>query len=349
MSSGGDPEHADDDFARVSDAPRIEPRQLVFGAVTAVVVGAVVIVSIGRLAGFTELTRTLDEAELQWLVLCAIGQLFVFAGYAGAFRSAVAFENGPDVPARYSLRVVMASFAMTQLVATGGAAGLAFTYWALRTLGFETRAALIRLIALNTAVYLVFAGIGWTGAVLGLLGGDVPLGAVLPWIVTVPLLIVAAAWFTDATRIHRWTDPDGGRMRRSLSIGVAAAAWVRRALQVENGRIVLAWALLYWVGDLLSLGAALLAYGYTPTVARLTAAYTTGYLAQLVPIPFVATGGVDAATTFTLAMVGVRVEVALLAVVTHRVFAFWLPIGPGLWSAFSIVSGSRHGDPPPPP
>ena len=87
----------------------------------------------------------------------------------------------------------------------------------------------------------------------------------------------------------------------------------------------------------------------SPTVARLTAAYTTGYLAQLVPIPFVATGGVDAATTFTLAMVGVRVEVALLAVVTHRVFAFWLPIGPGLWSAFSIVSGSRHGDPPPPP
>ncbi len=29
----------------------------------------------------------------------------------------------------------------------------------------------------------------------------------------------------------------------------------------------------------------------------------------------------------------VRREVALLEVVAHRVFAFWLPIGPGLWFA----------------
>jgi uncharacterized membrane protein YbhN (UPF0104 family) len=60
-------------------------------------------------------------------------------------------------------------------------------------------------------------------------------------------------------------------------------------------------------------------------------------LAQALPIPFVATGGVDAATTFTLTAVGVPVEVALLGVVAHRVFAFWLPIGPGLWSAARFV------------
>ncbi len=342
MRSRRDSDDTHGDFAGTGDAPRIEPRQIAFGAVTAFVVGAVVIVSIGRLAGFTKLTRTFDEAEPQWLLLSVVGQLFVFAGYAGAFRTAVAFEDGPEVPSRHSLRVVMASFAMTQLVAAGGAAGLAFTYWALRTLGFETRAALVRLIALNTAVYLVFAGIGWTGAVLGLFGADVPLGAVIPWMAVVPLLLVAAAWFTADVRVGRWSDSDGGRMSRSLSIGVSAAAWVRRALRVQSGRVVLAWALLYWVGDLLSLGGALLAYGFTPSVAGLTVAYTTGYLAQIVPIPFVATGGVDAATIFTLTMVGVPVGVALLAVVTHRVFAFWLPIGPGLWSAFSIVRRSRR-------
>jgi uncharacterized membrane protein YbhN (UPF0104 family) len=324
-----------------AEGPRIALRQLAFGAVTAVLVGAVLIISIGRLAGFTELTETFDEAEMRWLGLSVIGQMLVFAGYAGAFRRAVAFEDGPEIPSRHALRVIMASFAMTQLVATGGAAGLAFTYWALRTLGFETRRALVRLIALNTAVYLVFAGIGWTGAVLGLIGGDVPLPAVIAWITAIPLVLAAASWFTDPRRVDGWIDPEGGRLRAALSIGVEAAAWVRRALGAANGRAVFAWALLYWIGDLLSLGAALLAYDFNPGMAKLVVAYTTGYLAQLVPIPFIATGGVDAATTFTLTMVGAPIEVALLAVVTHRVFAFWLPIGPGLWSAFSIMRQTR--------
>lgn len=62
-------------------------------------------------------------------------------------------------------------------------------------------------------------------------------------------------------------------------------------------------------------------------------AYVLGYLAQSVPIPLIATGGVDAATTFTLRAVGMPIEVALLGVVAHRVFAFWLPVIPGVWSA----------------
>ncbi len=94
-------------------------------------------------------------------------------------------------------------------------------------------------------------------------------------------------------------------MSRSLSIGVSAAAWVRRALRERSGRVVLAWALLYWVGDLLSIGGALFAYGFTSIMAGLTVAYTTGYVARIVPIPFGATGGVDVATIFTLTMVGV--------------------------------------------
>jgi uncharacterized membrane protein YbhN (UPF0104 family) len=38
----------------------------------------------------------------------------------------------------------------------------------------------------------------------------------------------------------------------------------------------------------------------------------------------------DAATTFALTAVGVPLEVALVAVVAHRVFAFWIPLVPGL-------------------
>ena len=48
------------------------------------------------------------------------------------------------------------------------------------------------------------------------------------------------------------------------------------------------------------------------------------------PIPFVATGGMDAATTFALTAVGVPLEIALVGVIAHRVFAFWIPLVPGL-------------------
>ena len=112
---------------------------------------------------------------------------------------------------------------------------------------------------------------------------------------------------------------------------------VRDCTHTSDGRRLLAWSLLYWVGDLVSLWAALQAFGVTVSVAAIVSAYACGYLAQSVPIPLIATGGVDAATTFTLAAVGVPIEVALLGVVAHRVFAFWLPVIPGLWSATVLV------------
>ena len=90
------------------------------------------------------------------------------------------------------------------------------------------------------------------------------------------------------------------------------------------------WAFLYWAGDIASLWAALWAFGGHPGIVALTLVYTTGYLAQSVPIPFVATGGMDAATTFALTAVGVPLEIALVGVIAHRVFAFWIPLVPGL-------------------
>ena len=324
------------------DAPRIDTRRLALGAVGAIAASAVVVLSIGRVAGFAELAETLGEASWAWLLLCAIGQAAVFVGYAGVFRTSLAFESGPRIGSRFSLRVAFAGFGLTQLIAAGGAAGLAFVYWILRRLGIPARDAAIRLIAMNTAVYLVFGSLGWLAALVGLFDPAVPAALALPWLAGFTVILVAARWFTQPVRLARWITPEGGSIfRRGLAIGVAAAAWVRRALVAHDGRPVLAWSGLYWLGDLLSLWAALRAFGEVTSVAALSIAYATGYLAQSVPIPLVATGGVDAATTLTLTAVGVPLEVALLGVVAHRVFAFWLPIAPGLWSAFALVRDTR--------
>lgn len=56
------------------------------------------------------------------------------------------------------------------------------------------------------------------------------------------------------------------------------------------------------------------------------------------PVPFIATGGTDAATTFALTAVGVPLQVALLGVASNRVFSFWLPVWPGFALAALLPS-----------
>ena len=344
----------------------LRPAQVILTVGVAVVVTTVLVLSIGRLAGFTKLGDRLSGATWGWLGLCALGQIGVFIGYAGAFRTSVAGSGdlfgelgdisssgtgsytavggdlanrrGPRVGVWYSLKVALAGFGLTQLVAAGGAAGMAFTFWVIRRLGFSKKNAMVQLITLNTAVYFVFGGIGWLGALVGLGDPAVPKAMAVSWLAGFAAVIALALWFTQPERAAALTSAeDAPRLRRALDVGVSAAARVRGFTHTADGRRLLAWSLLYWAGDLVSLWAALRAFGVTVSATALVGAYVTGYLAQSVPIPLIATGGVDAATTFTLTAVGVPIEVALLGVVAHRVFAFWLPVIPGLWSATALV------------
>ena len=348
----------------------LRPAQVILTVGVAVVVTTVLVLSIGRLAGFTKLGDRLSGATWGWLGLCALGQIGVFIGYAGAFRTSVAGSGdlfgepgdislsgtgsytavggdlanrrGPRVGVWYSLKVALAGFGLTQLVAAGGAAGMAFTFWVIRRLGFSKKNAMVQLITLNTAVYFVFGGIGWLGALVGLGDPAVPKAMAVSWLAGFAAVIALALWFTQPERAAALTSAeDAPRLRRALDVGVSAAARVRGFTHTADGRRLLAWSLLYWAGDLVSLWAALRAFGVSVPVAALVGAYVTGYLAQSVPIPLIATGGVDAATTFTLTAVGVPIEVALLGVVAHRVFAFWLPVIPGLWSATALVRDEK--------
>lgn len=311
-------------------APRVDWRRVALGGVVALLVGVGVVLLIGRAAGFARLEQTIRDGELAWLGISALGQAAVFAGYAGAYRHAAAFEGGTAISTGLSLRVTMASFGLTQLVAAGGAAAMAVTYWAFRRLGNDQHDAAVRTIGLNTVVYLVFGLLGWSAALLALLAAEAPPALALPWLVTFPVLLVGARWFTDARRVRRWTAAGGGWLRRGLALGVGSAWWVRRALAAPDGRRMLPWALLYWAGDAASLWGALHAFGAGLGLAALVLAYATGYVANSVPLPFVASGAMDAATTYALTAVGVPLEVALVGVVAHRVFAFWLPLAPGL-------------------
>jgi uncharacterized membrane protein YbhN (UPF0104 family) len=324
---------------------RTNVRRLAGGVLAALVATVVVVSAIGRIAGFSDVGDTLDDAKLSWLVLCAVGQLAVFAGYAGVLRRTV--ESGGDgtsIAVGVSLRLALAGFAATQVFAFGGAAGLALLYWALRRFGRDRRQALIELVGLNTAVYLVFGVLVWVGSGVALVSSSASAAMTVPWLVGVPTLVLVARWFTAPARVEHWTSLDRDAARRALGVGIAAAGWTRARTAEE--RPLFAWACLYWAGDVLSLAAALRAFDADPAISAVVVAYATGYLVQALPIPLIATAGVDAATMATLHAVGVPLDAALLAVLAHRLFAFWLPVIPGAAFALTLPGLSSPEDAP---
>jgi uncharacterized membrane protein YbhN (UPF0104 family) len=309
--------------------PGVRGRHVVLGVLAAVAVGCALVLGIGRAAGYAHLRQALSNTSPRWLVLCAAGQVLVFTGYAGALRSTLS-DDGVALAAGPALRLTFASFAAAQLLAFGGLGGLAVMYWAMRRLGMERRRAAVRLIGLETAVYLVFAVLGWAAAAAALVSVSAPLALTVPWLALVPVVVVLARWFTQPERLGRWGAEGHGAWRRSLSVGVSAAAWVRQRISRPGGRALFGWVACYWIGDIVSLGGALLAVGARPGLSVVTLAYATGYIAQALPIPFIATGGVDASTILLLHVLGVPLDLALGGVVAHRLFAFWLPVVPGV-------------------
>jgi uncharacterized protein (TIRG00374 family) len=84
----------------------------------------------------------------------------------------------------------------------------------------------------------------------------------------------------------------------------------------------------WWAFDVAVLWASFRAFGAPPPVAVVVLAYFVGTLGNLLPLPG-GVGGVDGGIIAVLLGFGVAPGLAVLAVLTHRVFAFWLPTVPG--------------------
>jgi hypothetical protein len=85
---------------------------------------------------------------------------------------------------------------------------------------------------------------------------------------------------------------------------------------------------MWWGFDIAVLWACFNAFGEPPSFAIITVAYLVGMLANTLPLPG-GVGGVDGGMVGALIAFGVEPELALIAVLAYRGFAFWLPIVPG--------------------
>lgn len=97
---------------------------------------------------------------------------------------------------------------------------------------------------------------------------------------------------------------------------------------LRRGDPALLGALAWWAFDIGVLWACFHAFGEPPPTAVLVMAYFTGMLANLLPLPG-GVGGVEGGMIGALLAFDVPGGLAVVAVLSYRAFAFWLPTIPG--------------------
>jgi uncharacterized membrane protein YbhN (UPF0104 family) len=309
-----------------------------------VVLGALVLavgvgVAIGKAANYTRLLHSLRGADAKWFAVCFAGEVLAYVGYVMAYRSVAAVDGGPLLSVSAALRVVAASFGA--LVVLTGAGALAISYWALRRAGATRDEAFARVLALNTLEWGVLGSAAAAASAAILLGvpPGAPPGVTVTWLVVVPACVAAAVWVSAPGRRRRLSRPGGGTIRSAFAAAVRGVVLVRM-LVVRPG-VGLVGTGIYWAGDLLCLWAGLRAFGVALPLAALVLAYATGYVSSILPLPAGGAGGVDAAMTYALTLVGVPLAPALLATLAYRLFNFWLPLIPAVALLPSVRSLAR--------
>jgi uncharacterized membrane protein YbhN (UPF0104 family) len=285
-----------------------------------------------KAAGFAKVLDSIKAADPIWLAVCFGAVALEYVGYVLAFRGTAHVRHGPRFGVWTSTVVVFASLGATRLIAAAGVGGLALNYWALRRAGSERHEAVVRVLALNTLLYGIFGVFALVAAVAVIIlpGVDATPAMTLAWIAIVAPCVLAARWVTRPQRVERLSRPSGqGWLRRGFADAVQGVVLVGRLTDERTGVYAIAGAALYWTGDIACLWGALRAFDQTVSLPGIVLAYCTGYAANLVPLPTGGIGGVDAAMTFGLTLVGVPLAPALLAVVAYRFFSFWLTTIPG--------------------
>lgn len=293
-----------------------------------------------QIGGVREAWERVSGGDRAWLAVALGFQVLAIGSYVLLFHG-INVPRGSPLTHRDSYLITMAGLAATRLFAAAGAGGVALTAWALRRSGMERREVAERMIAflvLLYGVYMIAMVVCGVGLRIGLFPGRAPFAmTVVPAIVAavaialvLPLALVPEDF---ERRIERMAArrPRTARWMRRLALGPASMrGGIRFALRklVHPDR-ALVGAVTWWAFNIAILWASFHAFGEPPPLAVLVQAFFVGMLANLLPLPG-GIGGVDGGMIGALAAFGVDAGLAVLAVLSYRLFAFWLPTIPGV-------------------
>ena len=293
-------------------------RRAALPAAAALALILAIVVLGGPLQAFADaLGRALD-ADPAWVIGAAVFELLSFGGYI-----LLLWLVGRRASARLGLRettqITLGGAAATRLLPTAGAGGAAMRLWALRRSGMGTRHAAGTLLTFLVIVYAVFLGsLALSGAVLTLNGtGPLGLTALPAGLALLGIVLARAA--------AAWMPAEGtGRLRTA---GAVLGGAVRDAIEhVRSADPRLLGALAWWAFDMSVLYGMLNAFGTAPPFAVVVLAYFLGQVANTVPVPGAASGGLVG----VLLAFGVAADLAIVSVLAYRAMAIWIPAPIGL-------------------
>jgi uncharacterized membrane protein YbhN (UPF0104 family) len=325
----------------ITELPSLDPRALArraaLPAALAVVAVMAFVVAGGPMQAFADaLSRVLD-ADPRWIAAAVVFELLSFVGYVVLLWLVGRRATG-RLGLRESTEVSLGGATATRLLPTGGVGGAALTIWAFRRAGLDGQAATRTLLAFLFVLYSVFlASIAVAGGLLalGIAPGGGPLaltaipaiGAVL---VMAGALALAARHPSRQGRVPAAAPGASGlaRARAALNhVPAAVSGAVRDAVTlVRSGDPRLLGAVAWWAFDAAVLWAMLHALGAPPSLAVIVLAYFVGQVANTVPIPGAASGGMVG----VLLAFGLEADLALASVLAYRSVAIWLPAPLGL-------------------
>jgi uncharacterized membrane protein YbhN (UPF0104 family) len=313
------------------DLPAFDARALARRAVVPVAVlvavAGVLIFAGGPMHAFSRALHRAIEADPRW-VFAAVGfEVISFSGYI-----ALLWMVGERATSRMNLRasaeVTLAGAAVTRLLPTGGAGGVALTLWAFRRTGMDPKHATRTLLTFLVLLYAVFLlSIAIAGALLAVgLGGEG--GHVLFASIAGVGATIAMTGAVAASRLsHHEASGRLGRAAATLGEGVRGAQ-----VFVREADIRLVGAPLWWAFDAAVLYGMLNAFGTPPSPAVVVLGYFVGMVANTIPIPGAVSGGMVG----VLLAFGVEPDLALASVLAYRALAIWLPAPVGLAALGSL-------------
>src|SRR5207244_13400358 len=105
---------------------------------------------------------------------------------------------------------------------------------------------------------------------------------------------------------------------------------------VRGGDPALLSSIAWWGFNIAVLWACFKAFGESPPWAILVMGYFVGMLGNLLPLPG-GVGGVDGGMIGAFTAFGVDFQLSVVAVLSYRAFAFWLPTIPGAIAYFQLL------------
>ncbi|MCW2541743.1 MAG: hypothetical protein JWN95_3468 [Frankiales bacterium] len=318
---------------------RIGLRQVIrpaVGILAILLVGEYVLLP--QIAGARKTIHLLTGIDPWWLMAGMLAEIASLLAYARLSQLTV--RSSPRVSFAKMLQIDLSTLAVSHVVPAGSLVGIGLGYRLVVRSGVPPSAAVSgkALQTVGSAVVLnVILGGGLVAALI-LHGGD----ALYTPIACAGLVLIIVVFGTSALILRRQqriielatgllarlphVNPDSGRrLIESLAATLRALVTDRTFL-----RRTLAWATMNWVFDALALWCSVRAFGHALGPVGLTVAYGLANVAAALPFTPGGLGIVEGILVPSLVAFETTRGIAILGVLTWRLFSFWIPIPVGL-------------------